>query len=172
MIELTPFKLTPLGLFHTLLSLAGVGLALAALYRNRRVDAGTTIGRAYLASVLLTTVTGLPIFRHGAVTPPHILGVLTLLALAALAIARTTRWLGPASAYVETASGSATVLLMLIPTVTETLTRVPPSAPVAAGPDSPVVVGLSMLLIVVFLVAVSWQLRGLRVSRAPRAAVA
>ena len=77
----------------------------------------------------MTTLTGFPIFRHGSAGPPHVLGVLTPVVLALAAIAGRTRLFGGASVYVETTSYSATVLLLMAPTVTETLTRVPPSSP-------------------------------------------
>ncbi len=57
---LTPFKLTPLGLFHTILSLVAVVTAFVALYRDKGISPRTPIGRAYLWSLLITTLTGLP----------------------------------------------------------------------------------------------------------------
>jgi hypothetical protein len=62
---LTPFNLTPLGLFHTLVSLVAVVSAFVALYRDKGISPRTTIGRVYLLSLLITTLTGFPIFRHG-----------------------------------------------------------------------------------------------------------
>lgn len=162
MAELTPFKLTPLGLFHTLVSIACVVLAFVALYRDKGISPRAPIGRAYLGALWITTLTGFPIFRHGSAGPPHVLGVLTLVVLAVAALAGKTRVFGRASAYVETTSYSATVLLLMIPTVTETLTRVPPGAPWVASPEEPILLVFYSVLLVLFLVGVSLQVRRLQ----------
>jgi uncharacterized membrane protein len=159
---LTPFQLTPLGLFHTLVSIVCVGAALVALYRDRGISPRTTIGKFYLAALWVTTLTGFPIFRHGAPGPPHVVGVLTVLALIVALVAGKTGFFGKASALVETVSYSTTVLLLMIPTVTETLTRVPPSRPWVASPESPILLALYAVLLVLFFVGVSIQVRRLR----------
>lgn len=159
---LTPFQLTPLGLFHTLVSIVAVVTAFVALYRDKGISPRTSIGRTYLLTLLITTLTGFPIFRHGSIGPPHIVGVIILIVLAVAALAGTTRVFGRASAYVETVSYSTTVLLLMIPTVTETLTRVPPSAPWVASPEAPIFPPLYSALLVLFLVGVFLQVRGLR----------
>jgi uncharacterized membrane protein len=164
MTELTPFKLTPLGLFHTIVSIVCVVLAVVALYRDKGILPGTAVGRAYLVSLWITTLTGFPIFRHGSAGPPHVLGVLTVLVLVVAALAGKTRVFGRASAYVETISYSSTVLLLMIPTVTETLTRVPPSAPWVPSPEAPIFPPLYAVLLVMFLIGVSFQVRQLRVA--------
>jgi hypothetical protein len=50
----------------------------------------------------------------------------------------------------------------MIPTVTETLTRVPPSAPWVASPEAPILLILYAALLVLFFAGVTWQVRGLR----------
>jgi len=102
MTTLTPFELTPLGLFHTVVSLIAVALAILAIGREQGVSPATLIGRAYLVSLFVTTVTGLPIFRHGTIRPPHVLGVLTLVALAVAAAAGWTRIFGRRTVQVRT----------------------------------------------------------------------
>ena len=91
---------------------------------------------------------------------------MTVLVLAVAALAGKTRVFGRTSAYVETVSYSATVLLLMIPTVTETLTRVPPSAPWVASPEAPVFPPLYSVLLVLFLIGVSLQVRQLRAAPA------
>lgn len=159
---LTPFHLTPLGLFHTILSVAAVVAAVVALVRDRGISPRTPAGRAYLWTLLVATLTGFPIIRHGRIGPPHILGVLILIALLVAAAAGRTSVFGRASRYVETISYSATVLLLMIPTFTETLTRVPPSGPLVAGPEAPVLLAVNVVLLVLFLAGATLQVRRLR----------
>lgn len=162
MTTLTAFELTPLGLFHTLVSIVAVIAAFVALARDHGISPQTPHGRFYLASLLLTTLTGFPIFRSGVVMPPHILGVMTLVVLGIAAAAGRTRSFGRASSYVETVSYSFTVFLLMIPTVTETLTRVPPGNPLVASPESPVFPPLYTALLIAFLAGATLQIRKLR----------
>lgn len=162
MTTLTVFELTPLGLFHTLVSIATVVAAFVALYQDGGISPRTQIGRTYLATLLITTLTGLPIFRHGGVGPPHILGVIILVVLAVAATARPAGVFGRASVYVETIAYSFTVFLLMIPTVTETLTRVPPGDPLVASAESPVFPPLYTGLLVLFLIGATVQVRRLR----------
>jgi hypothetical protein len=161
MMLLTPFKLTLLGLVHTLVSIVAVFAALHALRRDGGISPRTGAGRFYLWTLLATTLTGLPIFRNGAIGPPHVVGFLTLIALVVAWYAGGSAF-GRASRYVETIAYSATVLFLMIPTVTETLTRVPPGAPIAGSPEAPLVLALNGLLLVLFLAGVSFQVRRLR----------
>lgn len=162
MTTLTVFELTPLGLFHTVLSIITVVVAFVALYREHGILPRTVLGRTYLATLLITTLTGLPIFRHGTVGPPHILGVVILVVLGVAATARLSRAFGSASAYVEKVSYSFTVFLLMIPTVTETLTRIPPGNPLVASPQAPIFPPLYGALFMAFIVGATWQVRTLR----------
>ena len=87
-------NLTPLGVFHTILSLVAVVSALAALITHHGIAPRSGVGRVYIWSLVATCLTGLPIFRHGAIGPPHIVGVRTLATFAVAAIAAKTRAFG------------------------------------------------------------------------------
>jgi len=155
-------NLTPLGVFHTSLSLVAVVSAIAALIKDRGVSPRSRVGRVYIWSLVATCLTGLPIFRHGAIGPPHVLGVLTLATFAVAAIAGKTQVFGRLSPYVETVSYWVTLLFLGISTVTETLTRVPPGAPIVASPEAPIFKPLYLALLVLFLIGVTMQIKRLR----------
>jgi len=149
-------SLTPLGVVHTLLSLVAVVAALVALVREGGVSRRSSV---YIWSLVATCLTGLPIFRHGTIGPPHITGVLTLAAFALAFVAGRTGVFGRASKRVETIGYWVTLLLLGISTVTETLTRVPPSAPLVASPDAGVLKVLYLGLLVLFVIGLTRQLR-------------
>ncbi len=159
---LTPFQLTPLGLFHTILSLVNVAAATFALYRDRGISPRSSAGRFYLWTLWITTLTGFPILRKGIATPPFILGVVIVVALVTAALAGKTRLFGRASVYVEALLYSFTVFLITIPTVTETLTRVPPSAPWVVSPEAPIFPPLYGAFFLLYLIGATWQVRALR----------
>ncbi len=90
------------------------------------------------------------------------MGVLTLATFAVAAIAAKTHAFGRLSAYIETVSYAVTLLFLGISTVTETLTRVPPSAPIVASPAAPIFKPLYLGLLILFLIGVTLQVRRLR----------
>ena len=165
----TPFHLTGLGVFHTLLSIVCVVAAFVALFRDRRISPATGAGRFYLWTLVITTLTGFPIFRTGHAGPPHVLGVVILVVLALAVLAEKTSLFGRAGAHVSALSYSFTVFLLMIPTFTETLTRVPPGAPVVAGgPEAPIFPPLYSVLFVLFLAGAALQLRAMRAAAGSR----
>lgn len=94
----------------------------------------------------------------------HVLGVITLAALALAGVAGKTQVFGRLSVYIQTISYSATVLFLGISTVTETLTRLPPSARVVASPEAPIFKTLYLGLLILFLIGATLQIRKLRVA--------
>jgi uncharacterized membrane protein len=146
------FGLTPLGVVHTAISLVALAAGFIALVRDQEIAPTTTLGKVYLWTTVLTCLTGFGIFQHGGFGKPHMLGVLTLLVLAATALAMRTAWFGKASKYVVTIGYSVTFFFHLIPGATETFTRLPAGSPVFSSPDDPalqkVVGGFFVLLVV------------------------
>src|SRR5262245_60333472 len=140
-LQTTPAKgidmggLSPLGLFHTAVSLIALVSGFVALFRDKEISPRNRLGRTYLVATLVTAVTALGIFRHGGFGPPHALAIMTLAALAVGAAASYSGLFGGWARYVETACYSATFLFHLIPGFTETLTRFPAGAPIAASAE-------------------------------------
>ena len=119
------FGLTPLGVFHTALSLAAVTAGLIALLRDGRITSATRAGRIYIITTAITCLTGFGIFQHGGFNKAHVLGIITLVVLGIAWTAGHSTLFGRASRYVETIGYSATMLFNLIPGITETATRLP-----------------------------------------------
>jgi uncharacterized membrane protein len=160
-------SLTPIGIVHTAASLIALGAGIHALVRDKEISSRTRIGQLYALTTFVSAATSLAIFQRGGFGPGHVLGVLTLAALALAVVADTTNVVGRASRYVRTVAYSATVLFHLIPGVTETLIRLPPGQPWVASPEAPIFKPIYAALFVAFLVGVALQLRWLRRSRRP-----
>ena len=154
--------LTTLGVFHTAIALVAVVCGFIALARDKEISPNNRLGQVYLVLTLVTALTALGIFQHGGFGPPHVLALLTLVALAVGTVAATSPLFGRASRYVQAISYSATVLFHMIPAVTESSTRLPPGAPLVASQDAPVLQAVNLALIVVFLVGATLQVRWLR----------
>lgn len=147
-------QLTALGIFHTLISLVSLVSGALALLRDRQILPGNTAGRVYLISMLVTCLTGFGIFRNGGWSPAHTLTVVSLvfLALGLLGSARRMQRL-------QTVGFSTSFFLLMIFTVTEALTRLPPQQPFAADQNAPLVNVLRLVVLVAFVAGITLQLR-------------
>lgn len=159
------FGLTTLGAIHTAISIVAVVAGVIALARDKTILPGTTVGQVYIWTTVLTCLTGFGIFQHGGFGKPHMLGILTLLVLALAAVAGRTRLFGRASKYVETIAYSTTFFFHMVPGFTESLTRLPAGAPVFSSPDDPGLQKVIGVVLVLFLIGVTLQVRRLRAAR-------
>jgi uncharacterized membrane protein len=164
--------LTPLGIFHTILGLVALVCGAMSLARHREISHRDRAGQIYLGATLLTAASALAIFQHGKFGPGHMLAILTLAALGVGTAAATTSLFGGASRAVQAASYSATLLFHVIPGVTESLTRLPPSAPMVASQEAPIFQKIHGALFVLYLVGVVMQIRWLRGASSGAGAVA
>jgi uncharacterized membrane protein len=148
-----------LGGFHTAIGVVALVCGFVALARDKEIVPTDRLGQVYLVTTLITAVTALGIFEHGGFGAPHVLALLTILALLIGTAAAIFRPFGRSSRYVQAASYSATVLFHVIPAITETTTRWPPGAPLVASREAPVLQAISAVLLVAFLVGAAAQCR-------------
>lgn len=152
-------EITTLGWFHTVLGIVALSSGALALVRYKEITLQTRTGQIYLVATLVTAGTALGIFQHGSFGPGHALAVMTLLALAVGTIAATTNLFGNLSRYVRAISYSATLLFHCIPAVTDGLLRLPVGNPVLTSLDDPILRICYLVLLLLFLVGISLQLR-------------
>ena len=151
---LTPFHLTPLGTFHSAISLIAVVAGVIAFVRDKEISPKNLVERIYVTTTVITCLTGFGIFQHGGFGKPHVLGV--------AAVAGNSRLFGRASPYVETISYSATFLFHMIPGITETSIRLPLGAPLVANADAPALKVATGVLFAAFLIGATLQVGQLR----------
>jgi uncharacterized membrane protein len=161
--EIEMFGLTPLGVFHTAISLIAVGAGVIALLRDRNITSKNTLGKVYVIATVITCLTGFGIFQHGGFGKAHMLGIITLVVLGVASLAEYTSAFGRLSPYIATVSYSATFLFHLIPAITETTTRLPLGAPLLPNADAP---ALQAATGVLFLIGATLQVRALRAEHA------
>jgi uncharacterized membrane protein len=170
--EIEMLGLTPLGLIHTAISLVALVCGFWALARDWEISPRNGLGQTYLIATFLTAASGLGIFQHGGVGPPHVLSILTILALAIGTVAASSRVFGRASRYVQAISYSATIFFHLVPGVTETGTRLPRSTPLFASAEASELRAVVLVILVVFLVLLALQLWWLRAESRRGSAIA
>src|SRR5467141_4836764 len=93
--------LTPLGTFHTAISLIAVVAGFVALARDKEISTRSAAGSVFFWGTVITCLTGFGIFQHGGFGKPHVLGIVTLVALAVALAAERTGVFARDSRYVE-----------------------------------------------------------------------
>lgn len=155
--------ISPIGWLHTLGSLPAIPLAIYMLVKHGRIAPQTAAGRAYFAFMLLGVLTVYPI-AHQAVS--SIVATITLaLLLVGYGVSLLPRP-GRAMKYVETVALSITVFLLLVPSVSETLRRLPVGDPIAKGLKDPILLGAQGFLFLALVIGVALQVRALYRRRA------
>jgi uncharacterized membrane protein len=160
------FGLTTLGIIHTLISLVAVATGFYLLARDKQIAWRDPLGKTYVVTTFLTAATGLFIFQHGGFGPPHVVAILTIIALVVGTVAATTRFYGRASRYVQAVAYTTTILFHMIPAFNETLTRLPPGAPIASSPEAPIMQVIIAVLVVLYAIGLTLQIRWMRATPA------
>jgi uncharacterized membrane protein len=160
-----PNHLSNLGIFHTAISILAIIVAIIALFRTGRIDPRATLGRWYIVLTIITCLTSFGIMKTGHFTPAHGLSVLVLMLLPLAIYSR--RLFGARGGKVEIILMSTTLFLSFIPAITETLTRLPVSHPIAESPDAAVLKMSYLGLTLLFAIGLFLQLRKPRPANIP-----
>jgi len=155
-----PNHLSPLGIFHTVISILAIIVAFIALFRDGKIDPANSRGKWYVILTILTCLTSFGIRKTGHFTPAHGLSVLVLVILPVGIYAH--RIFGRYGNAAQIVAMTVTLMLSFVPAITETLTRLPISNPIAASEDAPVVKMSNGILLLVFLLLLAFQLIKLR----------
>jgi uncharacterized membrane protein len=147
---------------HTLGSLPAIPLAVYMIARHGRIVPRSTPGAVYFVSMLIGAATVFLVAHQ-----PVSYGIATLtivLLLAGYGVGRLPRS-GRAARYVETICLSLTAFLLMLPTVTETLRRVPDGHPLVTDLNAPLLLGSQASLLVVLIIGLTAQIVYLRKQR-------
>ena len=153
------FGISPLGWVHTLGSLPAIPAALYMFARHGRIVPRSGAGRLYFVSMLIGAVT---VFLVAHEPVSYGLGIATLAFLLAGYGVGRFEGLGRAAAYIETVSLSLTAFLLMLPTVTEILRRVPDGHPLVSDLHAPLLVACQAGLLVILVVGLTAQILHLR----------
>lgn len=150
--------ISALGWLHTLGSLPAIPLAAYMLAKHGRIVPETRAGRAYFWFMLLGVLTVYPI-AHQPIS--SIVATVTLVAL--LLGYGISRW--PMAKrfgkYIETISLSISVFLLMVPTVSESLRRLPVGDPLVTDLKDPLLLGVQGALFLALIAGVPLQMRAL-----------
>ena len=153
------FGISPLGWAHTLGSLPAIPTALYMFARYGRIVPRSRPGTIYFVSMLIGACT---VFLVAHQPVSYGIGAVTLvLLLAGYGVGRIGHS-GRAVVYIETILLSLSAFLLLLPTITETLRRVPDGHPLVTDIHAPLLVGAQASLLVALIIGVTAQVVYLR----------
>lgn len=153
------FGISPLGWLHTLGSLPAIPLAAYMFIKHGRIVPRSRAGLAYFVSMLIG---GLTVFLVARQPISPAIGAITIVLLLAGYGVGFVSSLGRAAVYLETILLSLTAFFLMVPTVSETLRRVPDGHPIVTDPDSPLLKGALGLIVVALVLGVAAQVLSLR----------
>ncbi|MGA0561195.1 hypothetical protein ACO2RV_02015 [Ancylobacter sp. VNQ12] len=153
------FGISPIGWVHTLGSLPAIPVAAYMFARHGRIVPWSRPGIVYFIAMVIGAST---VFLVAKSPPAAIAGAVTLALLFAGygvgAVALPPR----AARYIETICLSLTAFLLMLPTVSEILRRVPDGHPFVTDPTAPLLVGAQLAILLALVVGLSAQLIHLR----------
>ena len=153
------FGISPLGWVHTLGSLPAIPLAIYMFARYGRIVPRSVPGTLYFVSMLIG---GATVFLVAREPISYGIGAATiLLLLAGYGVGRLPRF-GRGAIYLETIFLTLTAFLLMVPSVSETLRRVPDGHPLVTDPKSPLLLGALASLLVILIIGLTAQIVHLR----------
>lgn len=153
------FGISPLGWIHTLGSLPAIPLAIYMFARHGRIVPRSTPGAIYFVSMLIGALT---VFLVAHQSVSYGIGIATLACLLIGYGANKVLNGSRAAAYIERIFLTLTTFLLMVPTVTETLRRVPDGHPFVTDMKSPLLLGAQGSLVVLLVVGLALQILYLR----------
>jgi hypothetical protein len=156
------FGISPLGWVHTLGSLPAIPVAFYMFVRYGRIVPRSTAGAVYFVSMLIGASTVLFV-AHAPVS--YVIAAVTVVLLL---VGYGAGWFTPAGRaqrYIETLTLTLTAFLLMLPTITETLRRVPNGHPLVTDLTSPLLLGAQGTLFGLLLVGLAAQILFLRRQR-------
>lgn len=153
------FGISSLGWVHTLGSLPAIPAAVYMFARHGRIMPRTTAGGVYFVSMLIGALTVF-LIAHQPVS--YGIAVATLVFLLAGYGADRVPIPKRLALYLETILLSVTAFLLMVPTVSETLRRVPDGHPLVTDLKSPILLGAQGALLLALVVGVAAQVIHLR----------
>lgn len=154
--------LSVLGIIHTVLSVPPLVAGIYSFARYGGIAPATFAGKLYLVGLTLSVLTSFGLSSVAGLNPGHVLGVLALIAAFGGVIVPRLAFFGRLQAYLSALGLSFSFFLLLVPGINETLTRLPTSHPLADGPQSPLVRGVLLAWLAIFVVGAILQVRSIR----------
>lgn len=149
--------LSNLGVFHTLIGIIAIVVAGMSYVRFGKINLKHITGKIYFYCTLITSLTALGLSKLGGFNPGHVFALfIVVLILGAYFLSRKKQENNKAR-YLENFLLSFSFFLSWIPTINETLTRVPIGNPLAKAPTDPIIAKTLLVILMLFIVGSIYQ---------------
>jgi len=162
--------LSTLGIIHTLIGVIALVAGIVSLVQSGFINLARNAGRIYFYGTVIAALTALGLTKHGFPNPGHFLSLLVFIFVVISFLLYRRRRMGGPVRFMETLFLSLSFFLSWLPTVNETLTRVPVGHPLAKDISDPLVGNTLLVVFVIFVTGLTIQFLRHRKSR--RVAVA
>ena len=149
--------LSNLGIFHTVIGIVTIGAALTSFVKSGKINLATVSGKIYFFGTLVTSLTALGISKHGGFNPGHAFSLFIIVLIATASYLFYKQQGSTKARHVENFLLSFSFFLSLVPTVNETLTRVPIGQPLAKDMTDPVIAKTLLVFLVLFIAGSIYQ---------------
>jgi hypothetical protein len=150
--------LSNLGIFHTVVGIIALGAALASCLKYGKIDLAGKSGKIYLFGTIITSLTALGLSKHGGFNAGHIFSLLVLLLVVAAYVLHTKMKENKRARHFENFFLSFSFFLSMIPTVNETLTRIPLGHPFAKDSSDPLIGKILLPVFILFIAGTVYQI--------------
>lgn len=144
--------LSNLGIFHTAIGVIALGAGVVSLGKFGKINLARRSGQLYFYGTMVTSLTALGLSKHGGFNAGHVFSLLIIILVAVAYYLHSKRVGNNKARYAENFLLSFSFLLSLVPTVNETLTRIPVKHPLAHDATDPLIgktLGVFFLLFIV-----------------------
>lgn len=150
-------ELSSLGIFHTVIGVLAIIAAVIGFIKHGKIALGSLTGKIYFYGTLITSLTALGLSSVSGFNPGHGLALIIVLLIAGSYYLHTKKQGYNRYRFFENFFLSFSFFLSLIPTVNETLTRVPVGHPVAKGPTDPLIAKTLAIILLLFVMGSIYQ---------------
>lgn len=149
--------LSVLGIFHTIIGVIAIVAALVSFVRFGKINLGNITGKIYFYFTIITSLTALGLSKHGGFNAGHILSLIILILVAVAFYLHNKKPGNNKARYFENFLMSFSFLLSMLPTVNETLTRVPVGHPLAKDINDPLIGKTLLIIFMIFVIGSVYQ---------------
>lgn len=144
--------LSNLGIFHTVIGVIAIISALISFIRYGKINLKHITGKLYFYFTIITSLTALGISKHGGFNAGHALSLMILILVMIAFFLHSKKGGNNKARYFENFLMAFSFLLSMLPTVNETLTRVPIGHPLAKDINDPLI-GKTLLVVFILFIA-------------------
>jgi hypothetical protein len=143
--------LSNLGIFHTVIGVGAIVAALTSFVKFGKIDLAKLSGKIYFYGTLITSFTALGISKNGGFNAGHSFSLFIIILVVIASYLFYKRKGNNKVRYFENFLLSFSFLLSLVPTVNETLTRVPIGHPLAKSMNDPIIAKTLLVIFIAFI---------------------